>query len=89
MPGGRTRFGPNHVVGPARSDQMGSVRMFRLSIWIKTVEWLTNVTRRSPPPIRSGGGGPGDTWFESFHAPGSRLKRQRTKSLNPWFGAGT
>ena len=54
-PGCRRRRGPIHARGPARSDQMGSVKMLQPFCWSSTVEWLTSVTRRALPSTPEGG----------------------------------
>ena len=46
---------PTKEKGEARSDQIGSVRMLRPSIWTSTVAWPIQVTRISSPATAGGG----------------------------------
>src|SRR5437879_6476530 len=85
MPGGRWRRGPANETGETRSDQTGSVRMFKPSVWMRTVEWLMKVTRVFPAFTRSGGRGPGGVLVKGSHGPRSRFVIQRRKSEKLWW----
>jgi hypothetical protein len=54
-PGFLRRRGPIQATGLARSDQIGSVKMFDPLCWSSNVEWLIKVTRSSLPSTREGG----------------------------------
>ena len=54
-PGSLRRRGPTMASGPARSDQIGSVKMWEPLCWSRTVEWLIMVTRSWSPSTRDGG----------------------------------
>ena len=49
------RRGPIEASGLARSDQIGSVKIWESLCWSSNVEWLTSVTRSSLPATRDGG----------------------------------
>jgi hypothetical protein len=53
--GGATRLGPANDTGLARSDQLGSVRMFTPSSWTSKVAWPTHVTVSAPRLSRIAG----------------------------------
>jgi hypothetical protein len=73
IPGAWWRFGPINGTGLQRSDQIGSVRMFSPSVWIRNVAWFTHVTRSAPPVTRCGGGGADVISRHSSHGPSWRL----------------
>src|SRR3954470_4504942 len=77
MPGGRCRARAMYGTGPAISPQIGSLRTFMPSIWIRTVAWFTNVMRTSPCATRVGGGSAAGTSAQIGQAPGTRCRRQR------------
>ena len=54
-PGARRRRGPIDENGLARSDQIGSVKMWAPLCCISSVEWLINVTRNWPSSTHDGG----------------------------------
>ena len=58
-PGACTRRGPVNETGLARSDQMGSVRIFTPSAWMRNVLCPTGVTSSCPFATRAGGLGHG------------------------------
>src|SRR5437870_2544897 len=82
IPGGRWRLGPAHETGETRSDQTGSVKRFKPSIWTSTVEWLTKVTRSLPSLTRAGGLAPGGVLVKSRHGPRSRCVIHRRNREN-------
>src|SRR5215831_1374960 len=79
-PGGRRRRPPTR--GAERSDHVGSVRTFQPSIWRRTVEWFTNVTRSRPSSTQEGGGGPGGVFVKERQGPRDTLSR-RSQSAKP------
>ena len=54
-PGFLRRRGPAQLTGLARSDQIGSVKMFSPYCWSSRVEWLISVTCSRFPSMEDGG----------------------------------
>ena len=79
-----TRRGPIEVMGLARSDQMGSVKMLIPLCWSNSVEWLISVTRSSLPSTQ--GGGFDGSMSETKRADGSGrlVSFHRRTSRKPW-----
>src|SRR4051812_4536128 len=85
IPGWLNRCGPANDTGLARSDHIGSVRMFTPAVWMSTVEWFTNVINNFSPETAAGGSDETPP-RSSAHFSGLRVVIQRTTSANPLAG---
>src|SRR5512145_1305170 len=93
MPGFLYLLGPIHDTGLQRSDQIGSVRILRPSIWIRNVACPTGVMLRVPTGTLAAGAGPVIEFVSCGHSGQSvpKIKRhihQPRPLGGVWFGLG-